>query len=81
MYMLLSGVPPFDGVDDDEIMKNSVKGEYEFAPEENWKSVSRQAKDLISKMLVKNPEKRISASEILDHEWFAMLKEGTISRK
>lgn len=31
--------------------------------------VSAEAKDLISKMLVKNPAVRLTASEVLQHPW------------
>ncbi|KAL8130688.1 hypothetical protein V2J09_019843 [Rumex salicifolius] len=38
-----------------------------------WPSVSLGAKDLIRKMLIKDPRKRISAAEALEHPW---LREG-----
>lgn len=31
MFVLLSGVPPFNGKDDDEIMRRVAKGEYNLA--------------------------------------------------
>ena len=81
MFMLLSGTPPFDGDTNDEIMKASAKGTYSFTPESKWKGISKQAKDLIDKMLMKDPDQRISAKDAIDQEWFSMFKEGTISRK
>lgn len=30
LYILLSGIPPFPGVNDDEIMKKVKKGQYNF---------------------------------------------------
>lgn len=38
--------------------------------------VSQQAKDLICKMLVVQPSKRLSAQEVLDHPWFNDIKEA-----
>jgi len=35
-----------------------------------WGFVSREAKDLILKLLQTNPEKRLSAAEALEHPWF-----------
>lgn len=34
--------------------------------------MSDAAKDLITKLLVKNPEMRITLEEALNHEWFQM---------
>lgn len=44
-----------------------MKGKYSFDGEE-WEHVSKEAKDLIKKMICK-PERRLSAQEVLDHKW------------
>jgi calcium-dependent protein kinase len=44
------------------------KGTYDFDGEE-WDEISKEAKDLIKKLICK-PEKRLTASESLDHKWF-----------
>lgn len=36
-----------------------------------WAGVSEEGKDLISKLLVKDPAKRITIKEVLDHRWIA----------
>jgi calcium-dependent protein kinase len=41
----------------------------EFDPEE-WSEISEEAKDLLREMLQKDPIKRISAIEALNHKWF-----------
>lgn len=76
LYILLSGIPPFPGRNDKEIMKNVLKGEYKLDGEE-WKYVSDEAKDLIRKTLTYDPHKRLSAKEALEHKWFekVMIKE------
>lgn len=38
-------------------------------------NVSEEAKDLINKMLIYNPDNRISASQALKHPWFREIKE------
>ena len=69
LYILLTGRPPFDGNDDDEILENVQKGVYD-----KWAYpfplLSSHAKDLIFKLLQYEPKKRLSAEEALDHPWF-----------
>ena len=36
---------------------------------EAWKEKSEELKDLISRLLVKDPSRRLSAKEILEHDW------------
>jgi len=40
LYILLCGYPPFCGDDDDEILRNIVKGKYDFKGEE-WSHISK----------------------------------------
>jgi calcium-dependent protein kinase len=49
-------------------MKRVKAGKYTFDIPE-FKNISEQAKDLISKLLIYDPEKRISAEEALQHTW------------
>lgn len=59
LYILLSGVPPFFGDTDPEILEAVQKGEYSLDIPE-FKFVSDSAKDLIKQMICK-PEKRLKA--------------------
>lgn len=68
LYILLSGRPPFDGSDDKEIVKNVKTGLYSISGSE-WKTISKEAIELIKKMLTYNPSNRISADEALNHIW------------
>ena len=69
LYILLTGRPPFDGNDDDEILENVKKGVYD-----KWAYpfplLSAHAKDLIFKLLQYDPKKRLSAEEAIEHPWF-----------
>lgn len=44
------------------------EGRYEF-PDREWADISNEAKDLISKLLVKEASARPSAAEVLNHPW------------
>jgi len=70
MFVLLVGYPPFDGSTDEEIMANVVKGKYSMTGE-TWNLISKEAKELIKKMLTYEPEKRITAIEALQDVWIA----------
>lgn len=34
-----------------------------------WNDISKECKDLVTKMLIVAPEKRLNAQQVLDHEW------------
>ncbi len=69
LYILLSGKPPFNGDDDNEVMANVTTGQYDLhcAP---FNRISNSAKDLIKKLLIMDKDKRINAQEALNHIWF-----------
>ncbi|XP_074603261.1 MAP kinase-activated protein kinase 2 [Brevipalpus obovatus] len=72
MYILLCGYPPFysnHGLAISPGMKKRIRaGEYDF-PEEEWKNVSSDAKDLIKKLLKTDPNKRLTINEVMQHKW------------
>lgn len=72
MYILISGEPPFNDprADNDAIMKKVELGKYDIE-HGIWKSVSKEAKDLIKKLLTYDPAERISAEQALRHPWIA----------
>ena len=70
MYVLLSGHFPFFGKTEDDITKKILSGKFVFN-KKYFSNVSDKAKDLISKCLIYNKNKRITAEEALKHEFFA----------
>lgn len=68
LYILLTGRPPFDGKDDKEILKRVRIGHYDLNIPE-LKYVSKEAIDILKKMLTYDPDRRISAQEALNHPW------------
>ena len=68
MFILLSGEPPFYHEDNFELFELIKKCEYDLS-KQVWQGVSKEAKDLIKRILVADPAKRISATEIQSHPW------------
>ena len=70
MYRLLCGKYPFSGDSEEEITKKILFGKFNFN-NKYFENVSESAKDLITKCLIRNKNKRISVKEALKHEFFA----------
>uniref|UniRef100_A0A8C5FVH5 MAPK interacting serine/threonine kinase 1 n=1 Tax=Gadus morhua TaxID=8049 RepID=A0A8C5FVH5_GADMO len=83
LYILLSGSPPFTGhcgsdcgwdrgemckTCQSHLFESIQEGKYEF-PERDWARISEEAKDLISKLLVRDANLRSSAAQVLQHPW------------
>ena len=58
------GNPPFEAQGHHETYKKITKVDVEYPPH-----ISPMAKDLISKLLVKNPGDRLALSKVEDHPW------------
>ena len=68
IYIMLSGKPPFNAASEPEIMKKVKRGTWAFSGDV-WSTISEDAKDLITKLMEKNVDKRISAVDALAHPW------------
>ncbi|KAJ4849639.1 Mitogen-activated protein kinase cpk1 [Turnera subulata] len=68
VYILLSGVPPFWAETEEGIFEQVLHGDLDFESEP-WPSISESAKDLVRKMLVRDPRRRLTAHEVLCHPW------------
>ncbi|XP_056133790.1 MAP kinase-interacting serine/threonine-protein kinase 2b isoform X2 [Lampris incognitus] len=83
LYIMLSGYPPFVGrcgggcgwelgepchTCQNTLFESIQEGKYEF-PAKDWAHISLSAKDLISKLLVRDAKNRLSASQVLQHPW------------
>ncbi|KAL7133666.1 hypothetical protein ABFS83_12G157300 [Erythranthe nasuta] len=68
IYILLSGVPPFWGESEQEIFEEVLNGEVDFTSDP-WPKISESAKDLVKKMLLRDPRKRLTAHQVLCHPW------------
>jgi len=68
IYILLSGYPPFYDESPPKIFKKITEAKYDFN-DPAWEHVSDLAKDLIRKLLVRDPEERLTAGQCLSHAW------------
>ncbi|KAM4053029.1 MAP kinase-interacting serine/threonine-protein kinase 2 [Anomaloglossus baeobatrachus] len=83
LYIMLSGYPPFVGhcgsacgwdrgeacpACQNMLFVSIQEGKYEF-PDKDWAHISCGAKDLISKLLLRDAKKRLSAAQVLQHPW------------
>ncbi|KAL0692250.1 hypothetical protein Bca4012_059430 [Brassica carinata] len=68
LYILLCGFPPFDAGTQHGIFREILQGKLDF--ESNpWPSISESVKDLVKKMLERDPKKRLTAHQVLCHPW------------
>lgn len=68
LYILLCGYPPFYADNAPALFKKIMDVQYDF-DDPSWEDVSEEAKQLIEHLLVKEPEKRFTASQCLGHSW------------
>ncbi|KAL0432143.1 UNVERIFIED_CONTAM: Calcium-dependent protein kinase SK5 [Sesamum latifolium] len=66
LYILLCGVPPFWADTDNGIFRQILNGKLDL-DSEPWPHISDSAKDLVQKMLDRNPKRRLSAHQVLCH--------------
>jgi calcium-dependent protein kinase len=71
-YILLSGMPPFNGQSDQEIMRKVRQGTFDF-DDKVWQNISAKAKDFITSLLIYKKEERPSAEDALKHPWLEEL--------
>lgn len=67
-YILLTGCSPYLGDDKQETFVNVCSNNYSL-DETLFASTSEMATDFIQKLLVRQPEKRLTATDCLNHPW------------
>ena len=65
LYIMLSGTVPFNKTHLQDLQQCIINNDYK--PIEG---ISKEASDLLSGLLEKDPKKRLTATEILNHPWF-----------
>jgi calcium/calmodulin-dependent protein kinase I len=67
-YILLCGFTPFFAETHKELFDMILHSPFEF-PSPEWDDISEEAKDFVSHLLEKDPEKRYTAEQALQHPW------------
>ncbi|CAK9135220.1 unnamed protein product [Ilex paraguariensis] len=68
LYILLSGRPPFWGKTKSRIFHAVRVADLRF-PSDPWDDISDSAKELVRRMLCKDPSQRLTTLQILGHTW------------
>lgn len=69
-YLLMGGYPPYytSTRSMKRLFHKIVYTQFKFHDHE-WEAISSSAKDFISSLLIKNPRKRLTVNEALEHPW------------
>eukprot|EP00759_Apiculatamorpha_spiralis_P006773 PhF_6_TR1401/c0_g1_i1/m.2431/K13303/SGK2; serum/glucocorticoid-regulated kinase 2 len=67
LYRMLSGVVPFTGASQAALFDKITNGDLKFSSATLW---DIQAKDLITKLLNKTPQKRLIGDDVMNHPFF-----------
>eukprot|EP00437_Effrenium_voratum_P057530 CAMPEP_0181526980 /NCGR_PEP_ID=MMETSP1110-20121109/69765_1 /TAXON_ID=174948 /ORGANISM="Symbiodinium sp., Strain CCMP421" /LENGTH=104 /DNA_ID=CAMNT_0023657837 /DNA_START=66 /DNA_END=376 /DNA_ORIENTATION=- len=66
-FMLLTGSPPFQGSNDNEVLRKIKAGKIHWST--RFKRLSDGAQDFVKALLLMNPEERLDAAGALSHPW------------
>lgn len=69
IHVLLCGYPPFSDDNQQNLFRKIRMGDWKFNMDD-WSHISAEAKTLIKKLLVCNPNQRWTAREALTSPWF-----------
>ena len=71
VYILLTGRPPFSGRSKQEIFLQVSSAAINYN-DPSWDTLSKESKNFVKRMLVRNPKQRASAEELLNDDWIIM---------
>ncbi|KAF3776510.1 Calcium-dependent protein kinase 13 [Nymphaea thermarum] len=75
LYILLCGVPPFWAESEQGVAQAILRGLIDFK-REPWPSISDNAKNLVRQMLEPDPQRRLTAKQVLEHTWLQNAKKA-----
>merc|ERR1719487_1507833 len=68
LYILLCGFPPFYEEELPALFEQILHARYDF-PSPWWDNISKDAKDLVTKLLELDPTTRLTAAQVMAHVW------------
>ncbi|KAM8885655.1 serine/threonine-protein kinase Chk2 isoform 2-T3 [Spinachia spinachia] len=69
LFVCLCGYPPFhESFGGQSVTEQILRGEFSMVPS-RWRSISDPAKDVVRKLLVVDPSRRMTIEEALQHPW------------
>ncbi|EFJ50778.1 hypothetical protein VOLCADRAFT_57999 [Volvox carteri f. nagariensis] len=69
LHILLTGYAPFDGRNDQEILRSVQAGKLDLTTDPIWQSISREATAVLTAMLNRDPAQRATADQLLATPW------------
>lgn len=73
LYIMLSGIPPFE---EDGLYEQILEGKYEFDVRE-WTTVTPEAKELVRRLMTVNPKDRLTIEQACEHRWLRFSAPGS----
>merc|ERR1711933_623867 len=74
MFLTLRAKLPFHDTTKNRIIARILRQNVQMV-DAHWQKISKEAKDLISKLLIKNPAQRITCENAMKHPWFEPIRE------
>uniref|UniRef100_S4RZZ8 Myosin light chain kinase, smooth muscle n=1 Tax=Petromyzon marinus TaxID=7757 RepID=S4RZZ8_PETMA len=79
-YILVSGLSPLMGDNDNETLANVTSATWDF-DDEAFDEISEDSKDFISHLLQKNMKERLTCTQCVEHPWLQMDTEHMAAKK
>ena len=79
MFLTLRAKLPFHDTTKNRIIARILRQNVQMV-DPHWQKISKEGKDLISKLLIKNPAQRITCENAMKHAWFEPIREITVGK-
>eukprot|EP00928_Gymnodinium_smaydae_P014797 TRINITY_DN15437_c0_g3_i1.p1 TRINITY_DN15437_c0_g3~~TRINITY_DN15437_c0_g3_i1.p1 ORF type:complete len:871 (-),score=107.79 TRINITY_DN15437_c0_g3_i1:163-2775(-) len=66
IYVMVSGMPPFDAEEEVDVLRAIQSGSYSFSPESIWHGISKETTDIIKACVIVNPDERLDIWSLME---------------